>query len=238
MRYCNFKRTQQSGFTLVELAIVMVIIGLLIGGIIKGTELVHTAQVKRVKTDVEAFRASFYGFKDKYRVFAGDMPNADARLPGCVAPNCFNGDGNNIIGIPNTNANTDQTGTAAPNVETTMFWKHLVLAGFISGISSDADPASPETGVTHPVSTLGGAYSIYHRGGVHGVSIKACPQSDVCGNNIVDARDAMELDIFWDGTPNPHEGDVIANGGGCLYGSEIYNPDGDACYVLFEISTY
>jgi prepilin-type N-terminal cleavage/methylation domain-containing protein len=70
-------RRDQAGFTLVEIAIVMVIIGLLIGGVLKGQAMIENAKVKRVVKQTDEFRAAVMTFYDKYGVFPGDnnLPN-------------------------------------------------------------------------------------------------------------------------------------------------------------------
>lgn len=64
--------SRQAGFTLVEIAIVMVIIGLLIGGVLKGQAMVQNARVKRVVKQADEVRAAVMGFYDKYGVYPGD----------------------------------------------------------------------------------------------------------------------------------------------------------------------
>ena len=65
-------RNNQKGFTLVEIAIVMVIIGLLIGGILKGQEMINNAKVKRVVKQADEMRAAVMTFYDKYGQYPGD----------------------------------------------------------------------------------------------------------------------------------------------------------------------
>jgi prepilin-type N-terminal cleavage/methylation domain-containing protein len=81
----NVKRMKgnQAGFTLVEIAIVMVIIGLLIGGVLKGQAMINSAKVKRVVKQADEFRAMTMAFYDKYGVYPGDenvanVPPGDA----------------------------------------------------------------------------------------------------------------------------------------------------------------
>lgn len=63
-------------FTLVELAIVIVIIGLLVGGVLQGQELIKQAELRRMMSNVEGYKAAFTGFYAKYNCLAGDCPNA------------------------------------------------------------------------------------------------------------------------------------------------------------------
>ena len=78
-------RHSEQGFTLVELAIVMVIIGLLIGGILKGQELISNAKISSTIAQLKGLDAAMNTFQDKYNAIAGDMNNVETRLAGAVA---------------------------------------------------------------------------------------------------------------------------------------------------------
>ena len=98
----SVKDSRSNGFTLVELAIVMIIIGLLIGGILKGQELVENARVNATVAQIKAIQAATATFHDKYNALPGDMINPTGRLSGC-AGNCAitgNGDGQlNVVPV-------------------------------------------------------------------------------------------------------------------------------------------
>src|SRR5437763_13829667 len=68
-------KSQQSGFTLVEIAIVLVIIGLLLGGILKGQELINSARVKNIANDFRVIPTYVYAYQDKFRALPGDDAN-------------------------------------------------------------------------------------------------------------------------------------------------------------------
>ena len=70
----------QSGFTLIEIAIVMVIIGLLLGGVLKGQEMITNAQIKRAINDFDGISAGVYGYLDRYTAMPGDDNGAVARF--------------------------------------------------------------------------------------------------------------------------------------------------------------
>lgn len=155
------------GFTLVELAIVMIIIGLLIGGVLKGQQLVDNAKVTSTLSQVKSYQAAINTFLDTYGMMPGDISNALTRIPGCTnASNCVNGDANGFVEIatggaatlsPVWNVYTDGSG------EDAQAWKHLALAGLITGVDTGADPATTlEWGVTHPVSNLRGGFELYY----------------------------------------------------------------------------
>jgi len=114
-------RSAQKGFTLVEIAIVLVIIGLLLGGILKGQEMITQAKTKNIIADFSGVAAAFHGYQDRYRAIPGDDAAA-TRWTGTTA-----GTGNGIL------AGTYNAATAAPEPESRLFWHHLRLSGFIAG---------------------------------------------------------------------------------------------------------
>jgi prepilin-type N-terminal cleavage/methylation domain-containing protein len=128
--------TSNKGFSLVELSIVLVILGLLVGGVLTGKSLIRAAELRSITTDHDRFVAAVQIFNEKYQAFPGDMTNATtfwgaaAACPGTHlqpstdATTC-NGDGNGrVFG-----------GTATSN-ESYRFWQHLANAGLISGTYS------------------------------------------------------------------------------------------------------
>ncbi len=120
----NMRNAKQSGFTLVEIAIVLVIIGLLLGGILKGQELINSARVRNLADTNAGIQAAYYGFIDRYRQIPGDW----------TASNATNGIGVTITGDGNQNGRLD-AGTSATDfwTESSALWEQLSKAGFISG---------------------------------------------------------------------------------------------------------
>ena len=112
---------KQGGFTLIEIAIVLVIIGLLLGGVLKGQELINTARVRALNNSVDGITAAWFSFQDRYRAFPGDYLDAKStvNLPGALA----GGDGNGLVD------NEDERGRV---------WTHLEAAGYITGGYSGA----------------------------------------------------------------------------------------------------
>ena len=71
---------KQAGFTLIELAIVLVIIGLLLGGVLKGQELINSAKVKNFAADFRNIPVAIYGYQDKFKALPGDDVQAESHL--------------------------------------------------------------------------------------------------------------------------------------------------------------
>jgi prepilin-type N-terminal cleavage/methylation domain-containing protein len=139
------KKTQ--GFTLVEIAIVLVIIGLLLGGILKGQEMITQAKIKNVIADFSGISAAYHGYVDRYKKIPGDDPCAGTTNSAVTVGNCgttvgrwvgaSHGDGNGQV------AGKYNSVTAAD--ESRLWWDHLRRAGFVSGVG-DQQPFNALTG--------------------------------------------------------------------------------------------
>ena len=126
----------QSGFTLIEIAIVLVIIGLLLGGVLKGQELITAARVRNLISNQDGVKAAYFGFLDRYRALPGDYSAARTNIPNCTADaTCPNGDGDGQI-------------EAAQ--ESIASWSHLSKAGFITGNYDYNATESPTTTPSNP----------------------------------------------------------------------------------------
>jgi len=142
-------RKQQQGFTLIEIAIVLVIIGLLLGGVLKGQELIQNARVRNIIAQQDGIKAAYFGFQDRYRGIAGDYPALLAvnNIPGmavCPGGATCGGDGDGRI-------------EAAGN-ENLAAWMQLTRAGFVTG-NYDGTPgggAQVETATNSPTNPYGG----------------------------------------------------------------------------------
>ena len=91
------KNTKQGGFTLVEIAIVLVIIGLLLGGILKGQELINNAKVRSVADRQNSLKAAWFGFIDRYNFIPGDSKRARQLVPGVTEARSDNLAGDGIL---------------------------------------------------------------------------------------------------------------------------------------------
>jgi prepilin-type N-terminal cleavage/methylation domain-containing protein len=123
----------QEGFTLIEIAIVLVIIGLILGGVLKGQELIENSKVKNAVKDIEGVGAAYYSYVDRYKRLPGDDgPLATLQGRG--------GDWVNITAAGNNDGiiavTAAQTFTGAG--EGGGFWQHLKASGFVNGNPGDA----------------------------------------------------------------------------------------------------
>jgi prepilin-type N-terminal cleavage/methylation domain-containing protein len=130
-------KQRQGGFTLVEIAIVLVIIGLLLGGILKGQELINSARVRNLADTTAGIQAAYYGFIDRYRRVPGDWSNTAASEAIGVA----------VIGGGNDNGRLDNTTPAAADTynEANALWEQLSKAGFIQGAYEGTPNTEPNT---------------------------------------------------------------------------------------------
>ena len=124
-------KSQQSGFTLVEIAIVLVIIGLLLGGILKGQELINSAKVKNIANDFRVIPTYIYAFQDKFKALPGD----DAQVTNHVSGATLSTAGPVGNGVINGNWNS-----VAPADESFLFWQHVRLSNLAAGPTAVADP--------------------------------------------------------------------------------------------------
>ena len=107
-------RLYQQGFTLVELSIVLIIIGLILGGVFKGQALIDSARVRSLSTDVSGIRTAWFSFQERYRSIPGDFSSARTQIDSSAVP----GNGN---------------GRVDDSQERASVWQQLALAGFIAG---------------------------------------------------------------------------------------------------------
>jgi prepilin-type N-terminal cleavage/methylation domain-containing protein len=219
-----------SGFTLVELSIVLVILGLLAGGVLSGQALIHAAEIRGIITDADRYTTATQAFRDKYFALPGDMPNATAfwfkNNTSCPldtgtanTPGTCNGNGNGTLEYP---------AAAGATGEAFRAWQHLALAGLISGTYSgnagSVTAADPDLGVNSPASkiqSVGWGYGYYDNStGANGYSFNNDMRNwlvlgNEADNNFADGpalntNDTWNIDTKLD-DGKPGTGKVMAN---------------------------
>jgi len=143
---------KQAGFTLVEIAIVMVIIGLLLGGVLKGQEIITNAKARNIENEFNGVTAAIYSYQDRYRAYPGDDRTADRWTNANVSAANERGNGK-IEGEFDSITDTD---------ESRLLWQHLRNARLIAGGTTD---------VTQPNNTFGGITGVSMAPPAGGVTI-------------------------------------------------------------------
>ena len=184
-------KRSQSGFTLIEIAIVLVIIGLLLGGVLKGQELINGARVKNLAMDFKNVPVFIYGYQDKFKGLPGDDINVATHL-GATAT---------VASTPGTVGNGTIDGSwdsITATDESVLFWQHVRMAGLTSGqqnvtVTSVTDPYFPLNAVGGRIGiqgNLGTAASPKPIVGIPGTYV-------ICSANIA-GKFAKLLDIMLD----------------------------------------
>ena len=169
-------KTKTEGFTLVEIAIVLVIIGLLLGGILKGQEMITQAKIKNLIADFSGISAAYHGYQDRYRAIPGDDPGAGTRW--AVAPAATPGNGNGAVaGAYNSQTATD---------ESRLWWDHLRRAGFVAG-----------TGTQQPFNAVTGLLGVQTGDAAGGSALGGFVALIVCSANMPD-KIAIAVDTQMD----------------------------------------
>ncbi len=140
----------QKGFTLVEIAIVLVVVGLLIGGVLKGQEMITNAKIKRMQRDNAGIAAAMLSYQDRYLQLPGDDSNAQGRFTIYTAAT-DNGDGDGFIGLGTDWDMATTTPWVAGGQETLKFFAHLRASGLVPGSPTDS---------TRPTNTYGGQIGV------------------------------------------------------------------------------
>jgi prepilin-type N-terminal cleavage/methylation domain-containing protein len=176
-------KSQQSGFTLVEIAIVLVIIGLLLGGILKGQELINSAKVKNLANDFRVIPTYIYAFQDKFKALPGDDASVTAHVSGSTAATTPGTVGNGVIeGHWNSTTATD---------ESFLFWQHVRLANLAAGPTAVGDTTY------RPTNAVGGHLGIASNSTAAAQIAGMTGTYQVCSKGIL-GKFAVQLDVQMD----------------------------------------
>jgi len=169
---------KQHGFTLVEISLVLVVIGLILSGVLKGQALIDNARARAMASQIQNISAAWYGFIDRYRAMPGDFQAANTRISDAMGT----GDGNGRIN------------TAA---EAAQVWQHLSESGFVSGSYDGNGGTSGALGdtdcanTTCPQNPFGGFMKVVSTDGGNG-------RLHLSTGDKIPARILMQLDIQLD----------------------------------------
>ncbi|HEX5538953.1 MAG TPA: prepilin-type N-terminal cleavage/methylation domain-containing protein [Methylophilaceae bacterium] len=214
---------KQSGFTLIELAIVLVIIGLLLGGVLKGQELINSAKVKNMATDFKNAQVYIYGYQDRFKALPGDDHSANTHVGGTVATTAGQTQNAIIQGDWNSQTTTD---------ESFLFWQHVRLAGLAPGPTTFGSAAELATYI--PRNADGGQIGVQSITGFTAVSVAPTAGGItgayvICSDGIL-GRFAKQLDTTLDdGVGNTGSMRVVVNGTPSI---GVANPDDATLYLV------
>jgi len=229
MEPSHVTKNKEGGFTLVELAIVMIIIGLLIGGILKGQELVANAQTTATIAQIKGLDAAVATFRDKYSALPGDMPNSANRLRDCNGT-CATGAAGGFLGNGRIDIPVGLGSLPAANDEGRVAFSHMAAADLISGLNIDGQAVF---GDGLPQAKMGGGFWIgFTADGAGSGVINMRPGhylvfnglvGDVtpAGFNGITASQAGQVDRKLDDGEGD-TGDVQSTGSQCLDGNGDY----------------
>lgn len=145
------KKSKQSGFTLVEIAIVLVIIGLILGGVLQGQTMIENAKYKKFVKEIDGYKTAYYTFQDMHKAIPGDMRKASTLLDATAV----NGTGDGLVVGSTCSADTE---------ESCNVWSHLRHAELIAG-----DPADSGTDAI-PTHAYGAAVHMFYTSGGNSAS--------------------------------------------------------------------
>ena len=201
---------KQKGFTLVEIAVVLVIIGLLLGAILQGQALIQSARVNNLADQKAGIQAAYYGFIDRYGAVPGDMDagRASDAIGETIA---LGGDGNGRLAAPGENW-----------AELNGVWEQLSKAGFISGRYSGApSDGEPENSDHAPENAFNGLVILSRHGGYLDDDDSTPDRLLYHFGRNVPASIARELDVKLDnGRPGSGSIRSSASGAGVWQGDE------------------
>ena len=197
------RQQYQRGFTMVELSIVLVIIGLIVAGVLVGQDLIRGAEVRATVSQLERFSATVNTFRVKYTQIPGDINKAEdfGLNDPDVATIGLDGDANGLL----SSVNDDVDSISLASGEIVNFWFHLSRAKLIEG-NFDGVQTGGQLSETFPRTKMNrGGFSVYNRDGVNhfhvGVTSSAGPDHEFANN--LKPEEAYGIDVkIDDGLPD------------------------------------
>lgn len=158
--------SRPQGFTLVEIAIALALIGLFIGSVLKSQEMLTNAKVGRLEADLRRIPQAILAYRERYGFLPGDDPAAATRFPGHWTA-ADNGNGNGVIG--------GEWNGSDNALESRKIWKHLRGAGLLKGPVNDS--GAPYQQPAHAYGGLIGIQQGLHHAAGSVVVVGALPGS-------------------------------------------------------------
>ncbi|MFM9890291.1 MAG: type II secretion system protein [Rickettsiales bacterium] len=239
-------RHNQRGFSLVELSIVLVILGLLTGGILSGQSLIRAAELRAVTTEYSRYTTAVGTFRDKYFALPGDMNNAVAFWGNTDTGN-GNGDGQVVSTATAIGASAAMTSNEISN-----FWIHLAKAGLVEGSYTAVANTTLTAGTHNPKSKLSnGAWNVgflgsvlntsgtYYEGSYGNVFYFGGGTSATAPTGILKTEEAWNIDTKMDdgkpqtGTVTTLESQGAATPAGC--GNAVANTGGNTAVTAYDL---
>lgn len=218
-------RKGQAGFTLVEIAIVLVIIGLLLGGVLKGQELINNAKVKNAANDMNAVVAAYNSYIDRYKAIPGDngpLTTLTGRAGNWATVTQAGGSD----GVITATAAATFTPAATAAVEASAFWQHLRAAGYLAGSPALAGAAAL------PVNAFNGLTGIVVNASTAATATGMPLGLSVCMSKVP-GKSAAQLDVQLD-DGNPATGALR----GTTAATGAHTVPGTAATVYVETSEF
>jgi prepilin-type N-terminal cleavage/methylation domain-containing protein len=217
------RNSSEAGFTLVEIAIVLVIIGLLLGGILKGQEMITQAKIKNIVNDFNGVTVAVTSYQDRYRAIPGDDRNASVRW---TVQNPANGNGDGVIA--GKYKATVAGANPASTEESNLFWQHLRIAGFVAGATTGAASGA------QPINAAGGFIGV--ESGLPGTRGMGFSSLILCFSNLPEKIASAVDGQMDDGVPNT--GQVRAQLGGSNPDTAVDATGAATSYVETGVNQY
>ncbi len=219
-------KRHQSGFTLIEIAIVLVIIGLLLGGVLKGQELINSAKVKNLASDFKNIPVFIYGYQDKFKALPGDQTQAklDAQFPPANTGTACTPTAAGKCSIANGMIDGNWNATAVTD-ESFVFWQHVRLAGLAPGATATASADYI------PKNAVGGSIGITNSSAAN-LPITGLRGSYIVCSDAIPGKFAKQLDTTMDNGETDSGSMMVAAAGTGTGGAAVATLDDDTNYLV------